>query len=126
MSLPSNLDFQRRTELTSLYYLALLSLNAYFASAFKTGSYPSISKDRVWLQARPHAKDAVPRSDSVGPPTGGQFGVANGGQVWLEDSVFAVVLAQGSGSVTLSSGSNSVTSSVNAGVNYVKCPLKTG
>lgn len=52
--------------------------------------------------------------------------MANGGNAWLEDAVFALVLAVGPGSVTLSSGSNSVTQAVSGGVNYVKCPLQTG
>jgi hypothetical protein len=36
---------------------AWLSLNAYYAQAFKEGRYPAIHDDRVWMWARPHLKD---------------------------------------------------------------------
>ena len=43
-----------------------LSLTGYYASAFKTGNYPTITNDRIWLWARPHGKNAGACCDPVG------------------------------------------------------------
>lgn len=37
---------------------AWLHMNAYFARAFREGKYPSIEKDRIFMWARLHPKDA--------------------------------------------------------------------
>ncbi|KDR75488.1 hypothetical protein GALMADRAFT_247930 [Galerina marginata CBS 339.88] len=37
---------------------AWLTLNRYYAKAFQTGIYPTITKDRIFMWARPHPKDA--------------------------------------------------------------------
>ena len=47
-----------------------LSLNAYFARAFKEGCFPPIEGFRVYVWARPHKKDAEARADEVGRPRG--------------------------------------------------------
>ena len=39
----------------------------YYATAFKTGSYPNVTEDKLYLWARPHPKDAS-APDSVGKP----------------------------------------------------------
>ncbi|KAF8161484.1 glycoside hydrolase family 71 protein [Crassisporium funariophilum] len=48
---------------------AWLHLNRYFAVAFKTGTYPAITKDQIYMWARPHPKgatapDRVPRPNN--------------------------------------------------------------
>lgn len=40
----------------------------YYATAFKTGSYPALTEDSLYLWARPHPKDAD-APDSIGKPT---------------------------------------------------------
>lgn len=48
-------------------HTAWLDLTSYFATAYKTGSYPTVSQDKVYLWARPHPKDAN-APDPVGKP----------------------------------------------------------
>jgi hypothetical protein len=43
-------------------------MTSYYATAFKTGSYPKVTKDQIFLWARPHPKGAN-SGDSVGKPT---------------------------------------------------------
>lgn len=45
-----------------------LELSAYFARAFKTGAYPPIDRDRIFMWARPHLKDAEATEDEVSRP----------------------------------------------------------
>lgn len=40
----------------------------YYATAYKTGTYPQITEDKLYLWARPHPKDAN-APDPVGKPT---------------------------------------------------------
>lgn len=47
-----------------------LSLQAFYSAAWKSGSLPAITQDKVWLTARPHAKAASGSSDSVPRPDG--------------------------------------------------------
>lgn len=58
----------RSTSLTSVPHTDILSLNAFYATAWKTGKYPAISSDRVWIMARPHPAWAGAWGDSQGPP----------------------------------------------------------
>jgi hypothetical protein len=53
---------------------AFLAVNKYYSAAFKTGKYPTISCDVVYLMARPHDNRAVGTNDPAGPPTLGQYG----------------------------------------------------
>ena len=52
---------------------AWLRLNSYFSIAFKTGIYPRISRDEVYIWARPHPKSAVAANDSVPRPKNWQL-----------------------------------------------------
>lgn len=47
--------------------IAWLNLTQYYATAFKTGQYPPIEKDAIFLWSRPHPASAS-APDSVGPP----------------------------------------------------------
>lgn len=49
-----------------------LDLIAYYAAAFKTGSYPIITKDRIFMWARLYPAEAN-ANDSVGRPSGYQY-----------------------------------------------------
>lgn len=53
---------------------AFLAVNKYYSTAFKTGTYPTIACDVVYLMARPHDNRAVGTNDPAGPPTLGQYG----------------------------------------------------
>lgn len=40
----------------------------YYATAFKTGQYPIIVKDRIFLFARPHPANAKASNDTIEKP----------------------------------------------------------
>ena len=44
-----------------------LKMTRYYANAFKSGAYPAITEDNVYLWSRPHSKDAW-APDYVGRP----------------------------------------------------------
>lgn len=46
---------------------AWLELNSYFARAFKTGRYPPVTRDKIYMWARPHPKDAWAPDDVPRP-----------------------------------------------------------
>lgn len=54
----------------SIYTVAAgwLDLTYYYATAFKTGSYPSIEKDKIFMWSRTHPTHAT-APDPVGQPT---------------------------------------------------------
>ena len=54
-------------------HLPWLYLNEYFIHAFKTGKYPSIEEDRVFVWARPHPRDAIATNDTAGKPENWQL-----------------------------------------------------
>lgn len=54
---------------TGFDHQAYLTLTKYYATAWKTGTYPAITKNQIFLTARPHSKNAVCTSDSVARPT---------------------------------------------------------
>jgi glucan endo-1,3-alpha-glucosidase len=92
-------------------------LTKYYTTAFKTGSYPTITTDTIVMWSRPHPHDATATSDSVGRPTGWD---------WTDDYLYAVVLAKDSAVVTLTSGSNTETFSVSAGLSKLKISNSAG
>ncbi|WVQ85464.1 hypothetical protein IAT38_007629 [Cryptococcus sp. DSM 104549] len=98
-------------------HTGLLELTNYYATAFKTGSYPTISDDQIFMWARPHSHDATASSDSIGKPTGWSY---------TEDYLYAVVLTTEAATVTLTSGSNTETFSVSAGLTKLKVALSAG
>ncbi|OCF33259.1 hypothetical protein I316_05000 [Kwoniella heveanensis BCC8398] len=98
-------------------HVALNSLTKYYATAFKTGSYPTITKDEIVMWARPHPHDATASSDSTGRPAGWSY---------TEDYLYAVVLSTDGAEVTLTSGGSSQTFTVSAGLSKLKIPLSAG
>ncbi|EJD03163.1 glycoside hydrolase family 71 protein [Fomitiporia mediterranea MF3/22] len=95
---------------------AFLDMTKYFITAYKTGKYPTVQEDKIYLWARPHKKDAT-SSDPVGKPR--DFDI-------MEDALFAVVLAKEQSSVTLSTKSITKTVQVKAGLSELSLPLKPG
>lgn len=49
-------------------HTAFLDMTAYYVSYFKNGTAPEIQQDKLYIWARPHAKDITASSDSVGKP----------------------------------------------------------
>lgn len=96
---------------------AINVLTKYYATAFKTGSYPTITSDSIVMWQRPHSKDAIATGDSVGRPTGWD---------WTDDVLWAVVLTTGPATVTLTSGSNTETFSVEGGLTKLKIDSSAG
>ncbi|KAK0221841.1 glycosyl hydrolase family 71-domain-containing protein [Armillaria fumosa] len=98
-------------------HTAWLGLTAYYASAFKTGTYPTIEKDQIYMWSRPHPANAE-APDSVAQPTNYQL---------FQDYVWAVVLTTAPSSVTLStSDSSSQTFDVPAGLSKLSVPISPG
>jgi glucan endo-1,3-alpha-glucosidase len=89
----------------------------YYAQAFKTGTYPSITQDHVYIWSRPHPAAATACCDSVPKPDNWQ---------WTSDYLWAVVFATSPGSVTLTAGSNTQTFSVSSGVNKLQLASSAG
>ncbi|KZT12051.1 glycoside hydrolase family 71 protein [Laetiporus sulphureus 93-53] len=95
-----------------------LAMTNYYATAFRTGAYPAITQDQLYLWARPHAKDASAWNDTIGPPTSYQL---------TEDLLWAVVFATEPGTVTLTTSStSSSTVAVGAGVTQLLMDLADG
>lgn len=46
----------------------VLTLNLFYATAWKTGAYPAITQDKIWVMARPHPASASASSDPYGQP----------------------------------------------------------
>lgn len=91
-------------------------LTQYYATAFKTGQYPAITKDSIITWSRPHPHDAN-SNDYIGKPSGWD---------WTQDNLYAVVLTSGPAEVTLTSGSNTQTFSVQGGLTKLKIPNAVG
>ncbi|KAG0703796.1 glycoside hydrolase family 71 protein [Suillus ampliporus] len=95
-----------------------LNLTSYYASAFKTGTYPTPTKDQLVMWSRPHPAAASASNDSVGRPTNYQI---------TQDLVWAVVLATSPATVELSTSSTqSQTFSVPAGVSKLSISIQPG
>ncbi|KZT29607.1 glycoside hydrolase family 71 protein [Neolentinus lepideus HHB14362 ss-1] len=94
-----------------------LYMTQYFATAYKTGTYPAITKDQIFLWARPHTRNAT-SSDPVGKPTNYELD---------QDQLWAVVFTTAASTVTLStSAKTNQTFSVPAGVSKLNMPLTVG
>ncbi|KAG8687688.1 hypothetical protein FRC08_011849 [Ceratobasidium sp. 394] len=97
---------------------AWLQMTSYYATAFKTGKYPAITKDQVFLSARPHPAKADASNDPVGKPRDFEL---------TEDNLWAVVFATAPGKVTLSADpAKPQTFDVPAGVSKLQIPLVPG
>lgn len=58
--------------LLNTFCVGWLDMTNYYATAFKTGSYPAITEDKLYMWARPHPKDAN-APDPVPQPTNFQL-----------------------------------------------------
>jgi glucan endo-1,3-alpha-glucosidase len=92
-------------------------LTKYYSTAFKTGSYPAITKDSIIMWSRPHPKAATASNDNIGRPQGWEK---------TDDNLYAVVMTTGPAIVSLTSGSTTTTFSVQAGLSKLKVPSNVG
>ncbi|TFK24976.1 glycoside hydrolase [Coprinopsis marcescibilis] len=98
-------------------HTAWLDLTRYYATAFKTGSYPAVQKDQIFVWSRPHARDAS-SPDSVARPANYEV---------LEDAVWVTVLTTAPASVTLATTpANSQTFQVPAGHSKLSISIAPG
>ncbi|EJT99505.1 glycoside hydrolase [Dacryopinax primogenitus] len=110
-------------------HTAWLDMTGYYAQAFKSGVYPSITKDKMYIYARPHPKDAQACCDSVSRPSNWQN---------TDDAFYVVVFATSPGTLILgtpptpsstsptASAANPSTAAVTSGVNKYKLALTPG
>ncbi|KAI9069016.1 glycoside hydrolase family 71 protein [Trametes sanguinea] len=92
-----------------------LDLMQHYIAAYKTGSYPAIAKDRVFLWGRLFPANAT-TTDPVGKPDNWQ---------WTQDYLWSVALLASPANVTLSCGTSSQTTAVPAGLSKLKLKLSS-
>src|SRR5258706_1711694 len=115
------------------------TMTKYYSDAWRTGTYPTIMKNQIFLSTRSHSRDQDIDSDSVGKPSNWQWVSGNTSVTksisllislyQTDDNLYAVVFdASGAdgGSLQLSIGTSSGTFSVSAGVNKFKLSLSPG
>jgi glucan endo-1,3-alpha-glucosidase len=94
-------------------------MTAYYAEAFKTGAFPTITEDKLYLWSRPHSKKADV-ADPIGKPKNFEL---------VEDAVWAVVFATEDAEVVISTaqdGSGGSKFPVKKGVNKLSVPITAG
>ncbi|KAF5382553.1 hypothetical protein D9615_002844 [Tricholomella constricta] len=99
-----------------------LELTRHYATAFKTGSFPNIETDKLFMWSRTHPTQAN-APDPVGQPT--NFELAS--SFHFEDAVWAVVMTTAPSTVVLStSPTTSQTFEVPAGLSKLSIPITAG
>ncbi|PFH54084.1 glycoside hydrolase family 71 protein [Amanita thiersii Skay4041] len=91
-------------------HTAWLDLTSYYATAFKTGSYPPIKTDQLYMWSRTHPAQAQASDDPVGHPE--NFEISS-------DSVWVVVMIT-------TPATKTKTFNVNAGVTRLSIPIAPG
>ncbi|KAF9648563.1 glycoside hydrolase family 71 protein [Thelephora ganbajun] len=93
-----------------------LDLQQYYISAFKSGVYPSVLRDRIFLWARLYPADADAPQDGIGRPSGWQY---------TEDFLWAMIFSTGGNvSVTLRCGDYAETAELSGtGAFKLRMPL---
>ncbi|CAA7261571.1 unnamed protein product [Cyclocybe aegerita] len=98
-------------------HTAWLELTQYYATAFKTGQFPKIETDKIFMWSRPHSTKAQ-TSDPVPQPSNFEL---------FEDAVWAVVMTTEPSTVTLAtSDTTSKSFEVPAGVTKLAIPITPG
>lgn len=96
-----------------------LNIVAYYAQAWKTGSYPAAT-DQLILWSRPHPKNGTPSA-----PKQGMSRPRNAD--YTDDNLYALAILASPGDVTIRSGSSSVTHrGLAAGVHKLSLASKAG
>ncbi|KAH8096821.1 glycoside hydrolase family 71 protein [Cristinia sonorae] len=90
-----------------------LDLMQYYISAFKTGSYPTVTKDKIFLWGRLYPAAATSK-DPVAKPTNWQ---------WTQDYVWGVFLLTSPAQVQITCGTASTRASLPAGLSKISLGL---
>ncbi|KAK2465337.1 hypothetical protein APHAL10511_002691 [Amanita phalloides] len=103
-------------------HTAWLNITKYYSAAFKSGSYPPIEADQIYMWARPHPANASASDDPVGPPSNGDL---------FQDVVWVAVMATRNSTVVLCTDSSlssdqQSTFDVPAGLSRLSVPIKPG
>jgi len=106
---------------TGFDHTAFLNITKYYSSAFKTGSYPPIQTDQLYMWSRTHPAGARASNDPVGPPSNANL---------FQDVVWVMVMATQPSTVILSTNpnvtQNQKTFQVPAGVSQLSIPISPG
>ncbi|KAF8631025.1 hypothetical protein AX15_002636 [Amanita polypyramis BW_CC] len=99
-----------------------LHMTKYYTTAFKTGSYPPIETDQLFMWARTHPANAQASNDPVGPPSNAHLS---------QDIVWAGVMATQPATVVLSTDPNLAVDQqrrfdIPAGVSQISIPISPG
>ncbi len=99
---------------------AYLDLTSYYLTRFKTGRWPAIVRDTLYLTARPHPADAR--------PTGGQTRLMTlrGSSEPARDTVEVLAFLTRPATLTVTTGAATTSRPVPAGTTPVVVPLRTG
>jgi glucan endo-1,3-alpha-glucosidase len=120
--------------LTALAPAAWNDIMVYYIQAFKTGTYPKVDRDRIFMWARLWPANADAPNDRVGKPTRWQdVRLCSPDRppqpthhfTQTEDAAWAVVFATSPATVVLTCNTMSVTATVPAGVTKLKLKLVT-
>ncbi|KAI0657744.1 glycoside hydrolase family 71 protein [Cubamyces menziesii] len=100
-------------------HTAWLDLTRYFARAFKVGAYPPIERDRIYMWARPHLREADAVDDPVGRPKHWQL---------TDDTIWVVILATEPAEVRVWARDDrpARTFSVGKGLSKLSYPMEVG
>ncbi|KAJ3889782.1 glycoside hydrolase [Lentinula edodes] len=94
---------------------AFFDLINYYIEAFKTGTYPAITRDTIYFWSRPHPAGINANNDGLSRPQGWD---------WASDTLWVAVFCSSTCSVTLQVGSYSQDfNNLSYGVNKISLPL---
>ncbi|KAJ4479826.1 glycosyl hydrolase family 71-domain-containing protein [Lentinula lateritia] len=115
---PSSSDLQPygTTWANGFPHNGFFDLSAYYITAFKTGTYPQITKDTIYFWLRPHPAGINANKDPLPKPEGWD---------WTSDTLWAAVFCSSTCNVTLQVGVYSQGfNNLPHGVNKISIPLK--
>ncbi|KAG9017302.1 hypothetical protein FRB93_007415 [Tulasnella sp. JGI-2019a] len=95
-------------------HTAFMYMTGYFASYYKTGNRPTVTADKIFMWGRTQPASQSIGSDPIGP-------VQNAG--WVADTLFVVLFATSSGTLTINQGGSTWTTAVVVGPNRLSHAL---
>ena len=101
---------------TGFDHAAWMDLASYYIQAYKTGSLPEITADKVYYWYRTHSKN-VTRSDPVGRPKNAD---------WADDDIVVFALLTSDAEISVNTGGNTFNFNVHAGSNLFQQPFGQG
>ena len=95
---------------------AFLDMASYYIAAYKTGTFPTLTTDKVYFWYRTHSKSAQ-MSDSVPLPNNND---------WAEDIIVVHALLASDGQITVTNGGNTVSFDGKEGINTFQVNFQEG